>query len=380
MLKMRPYDEKIRRFCRQCNNNRLCPIVCNLLSNAALHVVLDLTWSPLATATRRTLAAARLPHFRLDITGRPPVAAATRWLHARAASDAILVFADERTLTEGLYQLMHDSLIRCIAYAGLSAQTAQRIQRLRPVPTYTMIVAGAQTAADMLDVAQRHELLKRPDTWNVLLLDDFDDAVGAVLRDQYAGVSVLVPAASMCCRMLDEAADTATDGENGKKCACGGSVSTNPMPPIDTAVLGEFMRVLLDCLRDTADGTAETPVAYECPADGGQSEDRMEDDDASGDDEMAEPAAPLLVSVLEAIRSKAGGLLRASSVDDGTITYHVEFTAWSVTNTSVQSIAVAHVNADNVTALMMQQPMSDEGESAVQQVRLNCIRSESVVF
>lgn len=337
--------------------------------------MLDLTWSPLAAATRRTLAAASIAHFRLDITGRPPVAAAVRWLHARDASDAIVVFAGERALTEGLYELMQDSLIRCIAYAGLSAQTAQRMQRLRPVPAYTMLVAGAQAAADMLDVAQRHELLRRPDTWNVLLLDDFDDEAGAALRRQYAGVSVLVPEASMCCRMLGAAGGTG-GGEETERCACAGGGSADSMTvPMDATVLGGFVRILLDCVR-SADGgdAADAPVPYECPADAGDVvlSDNMSDYE---DVDVGTAAVPLFASVMTAIRSQEAGLLRAPPVDDGSadISYHVKYVAWSATNGSVQPMAVAHVDADNVTALMMRQAVGDDVEASndAQQVRFN---------
>lgn len=282
--------------------------------------MLDLTWSP-QSLTTRTLATARVPHFRLDIGKRPFVAAATQWLAARAAYDAVVIFAGEAQFVEGLYQLIRDARIRVIAYAGLSAQTAQRIQRLRPVPTYTLVLAPGPAMLDIVDVGSRHGLLKRPDTWNAVLLDG-DERTAAALRDRWPTASVLVPDASMCCRMHDRW--TSGDGDDDGKappqgCGCDGEL------PVEVSAVREFVTVLVDeAMRKAGDndGGAER-FAYVCPA-ANEADDEM----VVGVDKPA-----LFTAVVDAIRSAPNRFLRIvadpADLETSGVSYHVRLTAWS---------------------------------------------------
>lgn len=54
-------------------------------------------------------------------------------------------------LNEGLYQLLEDSLLRVIVFNGLNSETAEKIKRLRPMPTYSAILA---TGNNMLQIAE----------------------------------------------------------------------------------------------------------------------------------------------------------------------------------------------------------------------------------
>lgn len=52
----------------------------------------------------------------------------------------------------GLYHLMIEGKLRVITFNGLGAQTAQQIQRLRPIPTYTAVLASGPAMIDIIDV------------------------------------------------------------------------------------------------------------------------------------------------------------------------------------------------------------------------------------
>lgn len=58
-------------------------------------------------------------------------------------------------MNAGLYHLMMDGMLRVITYNGLGAQTAQQIQRLRPIPTYTAVLASGKALIDIMDVVNR---------------------------------------------------------------------------------------------------------------------------------------------------------------------------------------------------------------------------------
>lgn len=60
----------------------------------------------------------------------------------------------------GLYHLMMDGKLRVITFNGLGAQTAQQIQRLRPIPTYTAVLASGQAMIDIMDVVYTYLLPK----------------------------------------------------------------------------------------------------------------------------------------------------------------------------------------------------------------------------
>lgn len=280
--------------------------------------------------------AAQLPHLRVDISNRPFVAAGTSYLHARDAIDAALVFDSDRRLTEALYELMQDSVMRVVAFNGLTAETAARLQRLRPMPTYTMLFAPSGPAAlDWLDVARRQRLLQREDTWNVMVLDVelASSSASAVeqLQRQYPNASVLVPEASMCCRM-----GGIRDWTPATACKCAGASAKGA---IEAAVLREVVALLVNGLT-TNGAVAREPIVYQCaPA----------DEIISAVTTATEN--PILSGILESVQSTPDGFLRVRSSDDDAaaaaiITYHTKLTAWS------RNTALAQIDADgNVTEL-----------------------------
>lgn len=141
--------------------------MCQILSNG-LHIIIDITWSS-PDEIMNIIEITNINYFHVDISIKSYISVLTKYLQVRQATDVVIIFQNERgnlwhssifltftnrfftELNEGLYQLLQDSLLRVITFNGMNEQTAIKIQKLRPRPTYSAILA---TGENMLKIIE----------------------------------------------------------------------------------------------------------------------------------------------------------------------------------------------------------------------------------
>lgn len=164
------------------NNFAVCTRISNEFS-LIIDVTYDVAWPNLINILR----AANAPYVHIDLTNRPFLRAFLKFIEHTGTYDAALIFSDERGTSngffqtnqkvfitiknhhryqpteqiEGIYEVLNQYSIRSITYDGINDITAERIIRMRPIPTNFAILATAEKMSNLLEQASSfnpHEL------------------------------------------------------------------------------------------------------------------------------------------------------------------------------------------------------------------------------
>lgn len=137
----------------------LCP-VCSILSSSVA-LIIDISWDPLWPELTNILRSANIPYIRVDVTIRPYTRAFLKFVEFTDTHDVALIFENEKgkwltcshvvhCLTcispsveqfEGIYEVLNQYQIRSITFNGLNEATADRIIKMRPMPSHFVIFA-----------------------------------------------------------------------------------------------------------------------------------------------------------------------------------------------------------------------------------------------
>ncbi|XP_049951836.1 ionotropic receptor 25a-like [Schistocerca serialis cubense] len=143
--------------------------VCGELA-VGVSALLDATW----TGWRRLRDEAQhrgLPYLRLDATLANLVDAVDKYLQAREASDAALIFHTEEELDQALYHLIGNSVLRVIALNGLETETVNRLKDMRPVASYFVIFADTAHMSELYSKAAAGGLVRKAERWTLVFTD-----------------------------------------------------------------------------------------------------------------------------------------------------------------------------------------------------------------
>lgn len=158
--------------------------VCTRISNE-FSLIIDVTYDVAWPNLINTLRAANAPYVHIDLTNRPFLRAFLKFIEHTGTYDAALIFSDERGTSnyfsrqirkkssknwqfpqpteqiEGIYEVLNQYSIRSITYEGINDITAERIIRMRPIPTNFAILATAEKMSNLLEQASpfnQHDL------------------------------------------------------------------------------------------------------------------------------------------------------------------------------------------------------------------------------
>lgn len=139
--------------------------------------MIDITYDTVWPGLVEILRAANAPYVHIELTNRPFLRAFFKFIEHMGTHDAALIFSDERGTAlmnddfrsrnmsfilyslsfkeqfEGIYEVLSQYSVRSITYDGISESTAERMLRMRPIPTNYAIHATTQRMAVLLEQA-----------------------------------------------------------------------------------------------------------------------------------------------------------------------------------------------------------------------------------
>lgn len=109
---------------------------------------------------------------------------------------------------EGIYEVLNRYSIRSITYDGISESNAERILRMRPIPTNYAILATAQQMNGLLKQAMNYKIIEHPNRWRLIYLDFADKSSMPQIANLSPEITIFKPSAQMCCVYLSQSIDS----------------------------------------------------------------------------------------------------------------------------------------------------------------------------
>ncbi|XP_045135403.1 ionotropic receptor 25a-like isoform X2 [Portunus trituberculatus] len=167
-----------------------------LFSGAAL--VLDVTaggW----TFAQDTAAAHGIPYVRVQVSNYQWLAATDHLLQSRNATDAALIFGSEAELDQALYYLVEGSVVRVIVLPGIDDKTTTTLRKMRPAPSYYVILAATDRLTALFNQAIRRNLVTRDSRWTLVAMDHGAENFDRTTLAGSTGVTLVNPTREVCC-------------------------------------------------------------------------------------------------------------------------------------------------------------------------------------
>lgn len=139
-------------------NNFCLLTVCQRLSSG-LVLFIDITWDNVWPPLIDMLNGANVPYIHLDLSIKPFARTFFKYLQYTGTYDVAMIFQNEKGTKEnskyyaqvdhilsaeqyeGIYEVLNQHSIRSITFEGLSEAIANRIIKMRPMPTNFVIFA-----------------------------------------------------------------------------------------------------------------------------------------------------------------------------------------------------------------------------------------------
>ncbi|KAJ6638711.1 Glutamate receptor 2, partial [Pseudolycoriella hygida] len=223
---------------------------CQVL-NDGVTTIIDFTYAPW-TELKELTTVWKIPYYHVDVTIGSYVAALSKYLQKKDAIDAALIFQSEKDQLESLYHLVQGSNLRTVTYNGLTYENAEKIKKLRPVPSYYGIFASSENMDEIFEKEIRLEhfnLMRKADQWNLIFLDFKTTTFES--HSRYPELSTLIPSNVMCCRLTS----------NNEDCKC------NEKSPIKTIAMRNVLNNLITTLDTSNAPVRNIKCAEQPPAD-----------------------------------------------------------------------------------------------------------------
>ncbi|XP_042887113.1 ionotropic receptor 25a-like isoform X1 [Penaeus japonicus] len=171
--------------------------LCSSIFNGAA-LLLDVTAGGWAYG-RDTAAAHGIPYVRLQISNYQWMSAVDDLLQSRNATDAALIFGTEAQLDQALYYLVEGSVVRVIVLAGIMSNTTETLKKMRPAPSYYVILGSSKEISTLFDKAMQNDLVTRDSRWTLVATDYNPDVFDRQMLYGSTGVTVMAPTEQVCC-------------------------------------------------------------------------------------------------------------------------------------------------------------------------------------
>ncbi|XP_037780308.1 ionotropic receptor 25a-like [Penaeus monodon] len=171
--------------------------LCSSIFNGAA-LLLDVTAGGWAYG-RDTAAAHGIPYVRLQISNYQWMSAVDDLLQSRNATDAALIFGTESQLDQALYYLVEGSVVRVIVLAGIMSNTTETLKKMRPAPSYYVILGSSKEISTLFDKAMQNDLVTRDSRWTLVATDYNPKVFDRQMLYGSTGVTVMAPTEQVCC-------------------------------------------------------------------------------------------------------------------------------------------------------------------------------------
>uniref|UniRef100_T1IU70 Receptor ligand binding region domain-containing protein n=1 Tax=Strigamia maritima TaxID=126957 RepID=T1IU70_STRMM len=190
-------DEKLELKCFE--------TVCNTIKTG-VSIVLDFTWKGFKEVADACLRLG-IPYQRIDTTIGQFVRAADNYLESRTITDAVLIFADEKELHQGLNYLIGNSVIRVLVLSQLDKDIAANLTKLKPAPSNYVVFGKGGYLQDVVKQARASSLIKKDSKW-FLVYEDFNSNDKPDLSPEKATITYIQPRKDLCCQFLSKSGTT----------------------------------------------------------------------------------------------------------------------------------------------------------------------------
>ncbi|XP_037938238.1 ionotropic receptor 25a isoform X2 [Teleopsis dalmanni] len=147
---------------------------CEILSTEGVSVVLDFTYH-IWQEGLELLAKQNVPYLRVDRLLSPFLQLFAEFLHQKGGNDVVLIFQNEQDKYEALLHIVDGYRFRTLLLnAGDDNEFVQRIERLRPSPSYYAIFARGTNMNNIFEKINKGNIFLRPTEWHFVFLDPRD--------------------------------------------------------------------------------------------------------------------------------------------------------------------------------------------------------------
>lgn len=180
--------------------------VCQQLQTEGISLVADVTWEGWVHA-QSISSAMDLPYIKIDVTNGNFITALELYLRHLEATNAAMIFPDEKQLDQALNYLVGNTVVRIIVVDGSKDDSMKKLSMRRPAPTYLAFVGSTDEVDNLVAKAIRLNMLHEESRSIIVQQDprdlDFDKIEGHT--------SSVQPTAYFCCSL---------DGWPGNKDEC----------------------------------------------------------------------------------------------------------------------------------------------------------------
>ncbi|XP_055688085.1 glutamate receptor 3 isoform X2 [Lutzomyia longipalpis] len=173
---------------------------CSVATNG-VSIVLNLLWGKFQEISE-FVKSQGVPYIEADISVFPFVRIVELYLRKQSAVDCVYIVTSEEEVDQVLFGMIGYSNIRMNVLNNLGGTSIQRLQNLRPNPSYYAVIATTEKMNEILSMALNFKLIQRPDKWNLV----FKDSQQNLFRyhDAFKEATKLVVDQSFCCRWLNQ--------------------------------------------------------------------------------------------------------------------------------------------------------------------------------
>ncbi|GAB0099835.1 uncharacterized protein DMENIID0001_157250 [Sergentomyia squamirostris] len=177
------------------------------LSTEGVSAVINLLWRKLEDVPLFFKSQAII-YAEADLSVFPFVQIAERYLRKQSATDCVFIVTSENEVDQVLFGMIGTTNLRIIVLNDLSANSIDKLQKIRPYPSYYAVIATTDKMNEIFNIAMKFRLLKKPDKWILVFTDAKDETFR--YHSTTKDVTKLTVDSSFCCRWIKQ-----SDG-----CAC----------------------------------------------------------------------------------------------------------------------------------------------------------------
>ncbi|KAM7348105.1 ionotropic receptor 8a [Cochliomyia hominivorax] len=148
---------------------------CDILSSVEVSVILDFTYHPWRTGLDY-VQSYNIPYLRVDRMLKPFLHVFSEFLTQKGGNDAVLILQNEQDRMEALLQIIEGLPFRALIInaADDSADFVQRLNELRPSPSYYAIFAKGSNMNTIYEKLAKGNAIARNPEWHLIYLDTKD--------------------------------------------------------------------------------------------------------------------------------------------------------------------------------------------------------------
>ncbi|XP_059612709.1 glutamate receptor 2 [Phlebotomus argentipes] len=174
--------------------------LCSVASDG-VSMILNLLWGKFDEIPK-FIKPQGVPYIEADISIYPFFRIVEEYLKKQFATDCVLIVTSEEEVEQMLFGLIGSSRLRMIVLNSDGGNSLEKLQKLRPNPSYYAVIATTEKMNDILKVTQNLKLVAKPNKWNLVFRDSQQNSFKH--QEAFKDSPQLVVDKSFCCLLLKQ--------------------------------------------------------------------------------------------------------------------------------------------------------------------------------